>query len=142
MLPGVDSGCCARPRRLVFGDAAGEVGDQPASERRVADFRADLRTVDVFVVVRGLAVRAEDFFATVFLAAAVLVGDLRVVDFLAFVVRAADFFAPLDFFAAVLFVAARRGCLALGPGFAPLSCRFTVAQARRSASSFDTPRSS
>lgn len=62
------------------------------------------------------------------------------------VLRAADFVAPaffaVDVRAAVFFAAVRRGCLVLGPGLAPPSCLFTVAQARRSASFFGTPRAS
>jgi hypothetical protein len=84
-----------------------------------------------FVALRAPVLRAVDFFVAVFRA-----GDLRAVD-----VFAAVFRAP-DFFEAAFFVAARRGCLALGPDLAPPSCLFTVAQARRSASSLDTPRSS
>jgi hypothetical protein len=125
-------------------------GDLRAAEVRVVFFAVDLRVPAGLVDLRGLAARDVVFFAALFFAAALRAGDFLAgafralappADFFDAVLRAVDCLA-LDFFAADFLVAARRGCLALGPGFAPPSCLFTVAQARRSASSLDTPRSS
>ncbi|HSX61024.1 MAG TPA: hypothetical protein VLF18_12545 [Tahibacter sp.] len=118
--------------RAVARFAVRRVVDFFAAGRRAVDFFvADLRAVVFFAVdFRAVGLRAVAFFAVDFRAA-----DCRAVDFLA-----VDFFA-VAFFAALLRVL-RLGCLAFGPGFAPPSCLLTVAQARRSASFFDTPRAS
>lgn len=85
------------------------------------------RPVAVFFVV---AFFAGVFFAAVFFAVVFFVVAFFALLFLAVVLPAARLraVAPL-----------RLGCLVLGPGRAPPSCLFTVAQARRSASFFETP---
>ncbi|WP_257388989.1 hypothetical protein [Tahibacter caeni] len=122
---------------------------RPAGVRLAVDLRAVARFVAGLRVVERLAVAffAVDFLAAAFFAAVFFVAAFFVAD----VFVAADLRAPVPrfaalrrvvFFAAAFLVAARRGCLALGPDRAPPSCLLTVAQARRSASFLPTPRAS